>query len=247
MVMIRRASAVCVLFPALALLAMAAEFWTAKPYTEWTSRQVHELSSDSPWAKTVVLRSPNMTQIRRQTGQMADRAGEGEGTMDPEVDYIISLRTAEPIREAVVREAALQQKYDKMDAAARKAFDERWGQYLAQPVGDKVIFDVIYRATATNVDRELANFWQTQTLASTKVIDAYMIGPDGKLVEPIAFVAGKGSSREFQLAFPRPADSAGTGSIAVQFKHPDVTEQPSTRIYAKFNFKDMAYKGKLSY
>src|SRR6185437_1578237 len=119
----------------------------------------------------------------------------------------ISMRTAQPIREAVVLHAALQRKYDAMDAAARKAFDELWAQYLAQPVGDKVIFDVVYRSTATNVDRELANCWQTPPLDSTKVIDAYMIGPDGKRVEPIAFVAGKGASRQFQLAFPRTADA----------------------------------------
>jgi hypothetical protein len=241
----KRILGICAIVLTIAVAALAAEFWESKPYTQWSARDVRRMVSDSPWAQTFVLRSPNMVQTRRQTGQMADRAGEGEGTINPEVDYLISVRTAEPVREAVVREAAIQTKYESMDAAGKKAFDERWNAYLAQPVGDKVIFDVVYRSNSTDIDRELAAYWQTQTLDTTKV-DTYMIGPDGRRVEPIAFVAGKGASRQFQIAFPRP-QAATEGAIAVEFRHPTVTSQPATRVYAKFNFKNMNYKGKLTY
>ena len=229
------------------LFAVAAEVWESKPYTQWSAKDVRQVTSESPWAHTFVLRSPNMTQIRREFGKLADRAGEGEGTMNPEVDYVISVRTALPVREAVVRAAALQANYDRMEAAAREAFDANWAKYLNARPSDKVIFNVQYSASATNVDRELASYWQSQTLDSVK-LDAYMTGPDGKRVEPIAFFVGKGASREFQLAFPRPAeDFPKNSAVAVEFKHPDVTEQPSARVYTKFNLKDMTYKGKLTY
>ncbi len=42
---------------ALMLLAMAgtllgADFWDAKPFTEWSEKEVNKVMGDSPWAKT---------------------------------------------------------------------------------------------------------------------------------------------------------------------------------------------------
>lgn len=223
----------------------AADFWQSKPYTEWTKGDLERLTSSSPWAQTVVLRSANMTQIRRQTGKFANGPDEGEAAANPEVDYKISLRTARPIREALVRATALDQKYDQMDSAAKAQFDQKWNAYLAQSQ-DKIIFHVKYSSNATEIDRQLATYWQTQTVETLKS-DTFMNGPDGERVAPIAFWTGKGAVREFQIAFPRPKESGKKSSFSVEFKHPDVTSQPSSRITARFNLKDLEYKGEVTY
>ena len=33
----------------------AADFWTAKPYTEWSDKELQKLMTDSPWAKTTTV------------------------------------------------------------------------------------------------------------------------------------------------------------------------------------------------
>jgi hypothetical protein len=237
---------IVVMLLTVAVAALAADFWAAKPYTQWSKAEMERIRTTSPWAQTVVLRTANMVQIRRQTGKFASGAGEGEGTVNPEVSYAISLRTARPIREAVVREAALEQKYEQMDATAKAQFDQKWNAFLAQPTPDKIIFHVKYASNTTEVDRQLAAYWQVQTL-ETLLSDTYMNGPDGERVAPIAFWAGKGGSREFQLAFPRPKEAPKKASFSVEFRHPDVTQQPSTRITARFNVKDLDYKGEITY
>lgn len=229
-----------------ALGGLAADFWQSKPFTEWTKKDVEQITSSSPWAQTVVLRKANLVQLRRETGKFATGAGEGEGAANPEVDYAIVLRTARPIQEAVVRAAALDQKYDQMDSVSKARFDQKWSQFLAQRFPDRVIVHVKYSSNTTDVDRQLASYWQAQTLDTIKV-DTYLNSPDGERVSPIAFWVGKGAAREFQLAFPRPTEAPKKASFSIEFKHPDVTDQPASRITVRFNVKELEYHGEISF
>ncbi|HET7841883.1 MAG TPA: hypothetical protein VFM21_09770 [Terriglobia bacterium] len=231
---------------AVTVASLAEEFWQSKPYTEWTKKDVDSMLSSSPWAQTVVLRKANLTPVRREFGKFATGAGEGEGTGNPEVDYSIYLRTSKPIRQAVVRAAALEQKYEQMDAASRTQFDKKWKQFLAQPFEDKIIVHVKYSSTTTDVDRQLATYWQAQTLDSVKS-ETFLNGPEGERLSPIAFWVGKGAAREFQFAFPRPREAPLRASFSIEFKHPDVTDQPASRIIARFNVKDLVYQGEVTF
>ncbi len=67
--------------------------------------------------------------------------------------------------------------------------------------------------------------------------------PNGTRVEPTAFAAG---GHEMQIAFPRP-ELAPDASFTVEFKHPDVRDQPSRRISSKFSLKEMTFNGAPSY
>lgn len=221
------------------------DFWADKPYTKWSEKQAKHMLSDSPWAKTVTLRHTVLKQTRRDFGKEPN-ANEGEGVSEPEVDYTMYLRTARPVREAIVRVAQFEQKYDHMDSDGRKAFDDKWNQFLATAAGDKVIVQVTYSANIGEVDRRLANYWQTQTVDLLRDSGTAMTGPDGMRVAPIAFWAARGAGREFQLAFPRPKVDSKEGSIAVEIQHPNIGEG-ATRIYAKYPLKDMQYQGALTY
>jgi hypothetical protein len=221
------------------------DYWADKPYTKWSEKEAKHMLSDSPWAKTVTLRHTVLKQTRRDFGSLAN-SNEGEGVSEPEIDYSVYIRTATPVREALVRLAQFEQKYDHMDDDSRKAFDGKWEQFLATAAGDKVIFQVKYSANTADVDRNLANYWQTQTVETIRDNGAAMTGPDGARVAPIAFWTARGAGREFQVAFPRPKGESTGGSVAVEFGHPNVGE-PSTRIFAKFPLKEMQYKGATTY
>jgi hypothetical protein len=59
----------------------AAEFWEAKPYTEWTEKEIQKLISDSPWAHKTNVE----TGVVRGFGETSDgpgvapRGGKGDG------------------------------------------------------------------------------------------------------------------------------------------------------------------------
>lgn len=231
-------------------LAVAAfggsDFWADKPYSKWSAKDVRKLLSESPWGKTTTLRKPVIQQVHRETGQFSSLAGEGEGVPDPTVEYVVYLRTARPVREALVREAQLEEKYEGMDDAKKKAFDNKWGQFLAADVSDKVIVQVQYSSNTADIDRQLMNYWQTQT-AATLQDHAVLIWPDGQRFAPVAFWAARGAGREFQLAFPRPKDGKEDGALAFEFSNPDVKIEGNSRVYTKFPMKELKYGGKLTY
>lgn len=222
------------------------DFWVDKPYSKWSAKDIRHLLSESPWGKTTTLRTPIIKQIHRETGQFSQLAGEGEGVPDPTVEYAVYLRTARPVREALVRQAQIDEKYDQMEDPAKKAFDNKWAQFLAANVSDKIIVQVQYSSNTADIDRQLMNFWQNQTAATMRDMSA-LTWPDGQRVAPIAYWAGRGASREFQIAFPRPKGDREDGAISVEFQHPNVKIEGNSRIYTKFQLKDLKYAGKVTY
>jgi hypothetical protein len=222
------------------------EFWVDKPYSKWSAKDIKRLLGESPWGKTTTLRTPIIKQIHRETGQFSGLAGEGEGVADPTVEYAVYLRTARPVREALVRQAQLEEKYEQMEDPAKKAFDNRWGQFLAADVSDKIIFQVQYSSNTNDIDRQLMNFWQTQTAGTMRDLSA-MTWPDGQRLAPIAYWAARGAGREFQIAFPRPKDGREDGAISLEFMNPNVKVEGNSRIYTKFQLKELKYGGKVTY
>jgi hypothetical protein len=222
------------------------DFWTDKPYTKWSAKDVRHLLSESPWGKTTTLRTAIIKQVHRETGQFSSLAGEGEGVPDPTIEYAVYLRTARPVREALVREAQIAEKYDEMNDASRKSFDDKWSKFLAADVSDKIIVQVQYSSNTADIDRQLMTFWQNQTAGTLRDIAA-MTWPDGQRVAPIAYWAARGAGREFQLAFPRPKDSREDGAISVEFQNPNVKVEGNSRIYTKFQLKELKYGGKVTY
>ena len=217
-------------------VAVAADFWTSKPYTKWSQADATRLLTNSPWAKTTTMR----------TGTVSGRGGVqnvADAQVEPTVQYAVSLRSAEPIRQANARMAAITRKYDKMDEAAKKEFDEKWNKYLETKFPDTLVIAVNYESNVPDTDRQLTNYFQAQTLDTIRSTTALVL-PDGTRVEPTAFASGP---HELQIAFPRPKDLAPTASFSVEFKHPDVPDQPSRRINAKFSLKEMVFNGVLSY
>ena len=63
----------------------AADFWETKPFTMWSDQELQQVTTDSPWAKKIVIAA-------------AGRAGGA-----PDTPVVISWRSALPMKQALVR------------------------------------------------------------------------------------------------------------------------------------------------
>jgi hypothetical protein len=107
-----RVALVIVAFSSVFLFAEKKEFWTTRPYTEWTQKDVDKLLKDSPWAKTIPLSEASQAASRSggrggQVGEVESGGiGAGPETYRAQPKLVITWY-ARPIREAVARRIQL--------------------------------------------------------------------------------------------------------------------------------------------
>lgn len=92
----------------------SAQNWSKKSYKQWSRTDCEQILNDSPWA---------LKHAQRTGGSDAGR------------DSVITarLRSALPIREALVRQMEIDNKYDKMSPADKEAFDAKTKPILDCP------------------------------------------------------------------------------------------------------------------
>ena len=86
-----------------------------KPFNQWTKAEAKEILNDSPWAKTQVA-----------------LAVYGLG-VPTDFKFTLRLRSALPIREALVRLKQIEAHYDQMGEEARMSFDGKMKGLLDCP------------------------------------------------------------------------------------------------------------------
>jgi hypothetical protein len=117
------------LLPTLAICLWAADFWQAKPYTDWSDKDIQKMETNSPWSKQVPLSvggtgGPDTGRSKRggngSNGDLDSTLGSGagaggRGSTPQEVGggaipggsagmtIIVSWRTALPIRQAFAK------------------------------------------------------------------------------------------------------------------------------------------------
>lgn len=221
---------------ALVSMAVAADFWTSKPYTKWSQSDAVKMLTDSPWAKTTTLSMGVQSQSRRGRSGVPEI---DETQARPIIRYAVSLRSALPVRQASLRLAALEKKYDKMDETAKKLFDDDSKNYLDADYSDVIVFTVNYQSNDPSMDRQLLTYFQAQTLETLKTTTTLTL-TGGKKLQPLVFAS---APHEMQIAFARPKGLDAASSFTFEFQHPDVNGQSSRRINAKFALKEMAFDG----
>ncbi len=100
---------------------LGADFWDAKPFTEWSEKEVNKVMGDSPWAKATTsavdlnrLRDMPMAQGGGDEmppsaggGGRAGRGGRGGGggggVLPPMVELMVRWHSAMTVRQALVR------------------------------------------------------------------------------------------------------------------------------------------------
>jgi hypothetical protein len=75
-----RAAAALGLCAAACTTLLAADFWTAKPFTEWSDKEVERMLTDSPWSKKVSVSLLDVSLSSRVGGLSGGIIGRGVGS-----------------------------------------------------------------------------------------------------------------------------------------------------------------------
>jgi len=229
-----------------AIFAMAgSEFWEKKEYKEWSQKDCAKLLVDSPWAHKFELNTVEVMDTNRSST---------DGSQ-PYIRYWIQFRSALPLRQAIVRQGQIANKYESLSAELKQAFDKQAAGMLDGFPPDAVVVYVRYETNDPNRDQELARWWQFKTSESLKT-QVYLTGAKTKV--PVArFAAGQGGERWFQFIFPREVDGKPVftpqdKSIKLEFPYP----APQTGVlsgfgsgqgFSEFKTEKMIFNGNIAF
>lgn len=236
----------------LSLAANATEFWEKKKFNQWNENEVNKLLSDSPWARQHVESEVHIDALLAPTANEGDADSRTrERQTEPRLTYQVQIRSALPIRQAMVRKAQLAQGYDHMPTEQRQSFDQQAAQFLGAEFPEQV---VIYVSFVSNVNldlRDVARHWQTQTTEKLKN-SVYLIGGKGVKAPLEDFALADPGGQAFQLTFPRRVDghelaTAADKELQLEFIHPDIRGRGEKRVLVKFRVNKMLVDGQLEY
>ncbi len=94
---------------ALTLNALAQDVWRDKPFNQWSKEEAEKVLLDSPWAR-----------LSARSGAAIYRS-----VSAPDPAFNFRLRSALPVRQAMLRLRQLREKYDQLSEAKKADFDEK--------------------------------------------------------------------------------------------------------------------------
>ncbi len=205
---------------------MAQQDVLKKPFRQWTEAEVTKILNDSPWAKTQAIRVLRRKQMRSVAGQVSEvptaSSPDGHvalGGAEDAVDYrfTLRLRSARPVREAIVRLVQLESKYDQLPPEQRKSIDEQTKQLLeCNECRDNYIVSVGFGSlNSQNVDL-VYDWFKGQTVASLKGY-IYLANELGERRDLFNFIAPKVPGDEVFFFFAR-LDENGKALITSRSK-----------------------------
>ena len=247
-----------------ALTAGAEDFWIKKEWKQWSKDECTKILQDSPWSRKWAKSQMGSSQMPGVSGANAEGAA-GEKT--PEMHYSVELQSSLPVREATVRMAQINNKYDKMTEAQKKDFDAKAESFLNRNFDEVISFHVTYGSNLQSFERDMATYWKSIP-QDAPPIDLYLITERGDRVLPAKFSSPPTGSYSFDVIFPRmknnePVVRNGDKEFSLQFTHPAIgnqtqinTTNPSNpsidvfgeeRVLIQFKLDKMMINGKLSY
>jgi hypothetical protein len=248
----RQLTALCLGVCIAAAPALAQQFWEKKEFTRWSRGECKTLLSDSPWVKKTRVSKDLLAGMDQLTAYPSNAMKHDESAdRYLTLEYTVQLRSALPVRQAVVRQAQHEGGYDRMSPEEKKAFDREAERYLSSAAGGDLIVHVEYRTNSQSVDRDVRNFWQSIPKGSIPE-GAALILPDGQRVAPTRYVSSPQGDRSFELIFPRevngrPLISAADKSLKVEFQSPGNRELRCGTMQVEFSVQQLVFKGELAY
>jgi hypothetical protein len=198
-----------VLIIALVGLAATQEVWE-QPYQNWTKKDIEKIAGDSPWAQT--------KQAENTLGYSTYAA------------VTLRLRSALPIRQALLRLKQLDAKYDKMNANERAAFDVKMKGILECPAcADNYVVSLGPPISNKQILNGVISL-KHATLESLKGY-VYLANERGERRELVHFIAPYTEADEATFFFPRfdgkgqPLLAPGNKKLIIHFDPPGLAAQ----------------------
>jgi hypothetical protein len=164
------------------------------------------------------------------------------------IEYIAQLRSARPIREALVRQLQIAANYDRMQPAQKQAFDKQANQYLEQDFGSYVVVHINFTSNTDAVTKQLAQQWGSTLPAKVKD-GTLLLSSSGDQVRFENYSPPEKGTQEFELYFPKSWEGKPTAVESdkrIQVQLPGVAFR-EVRIEIDFDLKKMKYRGNLEY
>jgi len=159
-----------------------------------------------------------------------------------EVNYIVQIRSAVPIRRALIREQQIERQYDKMTDAAKKEFDGQMDQ-LYNPHDDVIVIHVKYSATRDELAADISKSWKSIP-ADTVPADLNLLASNGSRATPIIFTADPSGGDGFLVTYPRNMLGEGFKSFKLQIPHPALGDFGASKVFVEFKLDKMTFEGK---
>ena len=168
-----------------------------KPYAEWSKAETEKLLNDSPWAKTQEVRS---------------LYGLGPPT---DFKFTLRLRSALPVREALVRHKQIEAKYERMSEKDRAAFDARTKGLLDCPAcADNYVLSLSSRSDNSPGWDLVFRSYEKMSLAMLQE-NVFLTNEKGERRKLVHFIPPKAAGEEAIFFFPR-LDDSGKALIGLE-------------------------------
>jgi hypothetical protein len=174
--------------------------WEKKPYAEWTLAEVLRILTDSPWAQTAFETTRFSYNVPGQS-----------------YSATIRLRSALPVRQALVRQRQLAVNYDKFNAADRARFDAETSEVLK--CADCMKYYIVTLASLLPAGSPPVTLSDNVTLTGNLGIDigvalerkslndlkayVHLRNDKGERREMVGFIAPAGRGKEAMFVFRR--------------------------------------------
>lgn len=225
------------------LAAKADDFWTKKDSTQWSKDDCKKMLTDSPWAKRAIVENNNSNTSMPSASRDAGSSG-GANYGTGEIDYRVQLRSAAPIRQALIRQRQLDGNYDSMSAPDKKTFDAKTDTMFTDITDDVVAVHVNYSANRDELATVITQTWRS-VAEGTVPADLCIVGEGNKKVTAIKYLASPDSS-EFDATFPRSA-VGNAKSIKIQIPSPPIGDFGGKLVNVEFKLDKMTFNGKPSF
>lgn len=162
--------------------AAAQDFWMQKSYKRWTKEEIVKLISDSPWAQVV---------------------GDTTNAQVFEASYVtVRLRSAVPIRQALVRLKQIEANYDKFDKDKKAEFDEKMKGALECPACQE---NYVIAISPPISDRQIKSaVFSLVNIKFEQIKDTvYLLNDKGEKRKLVFFQPALSNDGEATLFFPR--------------------------------------------
>lgn len=236
-----------VIFLAASSAAFGGDFWVNKQYDKWSQKECEKLLEDSPWAQNFTLMDSGLQ-------QSTSASDDGQQF---HIKYQMQFRSALPVRQALVRQMQIAQKYDSLSPEQKQQFDQGANAFLSSKFPDAVILYVTYKTNSKTKAMELSSYWQSQTMDLLKNT-VFLRNSRGEQVALAQFNAPQGGEHSFQFIFPRlingkPFIGPEDKSLQLEFTYPVVdipggyTKLGDGRGFMEFKPKKMVFQGDLAF
>jgi hypothetical protein len=249
----RYAMALLMILGMAALTYGADDFWVKKDWKTWSKAECKKMLEESPWAKRIVVDNNSIaSSLPLATGHLGDNPGFGMTSPGAgDITYFVQLLSAEPVREAFIRQEQIEQKFDKMSGAEKSAFDASVEKQLSFIKGDMIAIRIVFEASKPALGDAVKEYWQNLP-PGTDPARTYLVTEKGIKIPPFTFSFMQGSETTIELTFPRSVRTEtviapDAKSVKLQFPNPAIGEFPERTVTVEYSLDKMAWNGKLAY